>query len=143
GFSGPLSRSSAAARIWAVKLIRHGALPDILGPPPALIGRLFKTFAVNYGCNRKRPLAHGTPQGGGGTECEAVRCGRAGCQGVGRLRCDLAAPTRNKPSSLSSSTAVEHVADTAERAADLAKTRPAPTERYSKQSPTLGLVSYC
>jgi len=38
--------------------------------------------------------AHGTPQGGGGTECEAVRCGRAGCEGVGRLRCDLAAPTR-------------------------------------------------
>ena len=34
------------------------------------------------------------------------------------------------------------VADTAERAADLAETRPAPTERYSKQSPTLGLVSY-
>ena len=40
--------------------------------------------------------AHGTPQGGGGTECEAVRCGRAGCEGVGRLRCDLAAPTRNR-----------------------------------------------
>src|SRR6516162_6399438 len=33
-----------------------------------LIGRLFKTFAVNYGCS---PLAHGTPQGGGGNECEA------------------------------------------------------------------------
>src|SRR5262245_21904841 len=47
--------------------------------------------------------AHGTPQGGGGTECEAVRCGRAGCEDVGRLRCDLAAPTRNRPSGLSSS----------------------------------------
>src|SRR5215467_11444395 len=77
--------------------------PDILGPPPALIGRLFKTFAVNYGCNRERPLAHGTPQGGGGTECEAVRCGRPGCEGVGRLRCDLAPPTGNRPSGLSSS----------------------------------------
>ena len=67
------------------------------------IGRLFKLFAVNYGCNRKSPLVHGTPQGGGGTECEAVRCGRAGCEGAGRLRCDLAAPTGNRPSGLSSS----------------------------------------
>src|SRR6516165_1055393 len=47
--------------------------------------------------------AHGTPQGDGGTECEAARCGRAGCKGAGRLRCDLAAPTRNRPSGLSSS----------------------------------------
>src|SRR5262249_47336061 len=31
--------------------------------------------------------AHGTPQGGAGTEREAVRCGRAGCEHEGRLRC--------------------------------------------------------
>jgi hypothetical protein len=68
---------------------------------------------------------HGTPQGGGGTEWEAVRCGRAGCEGAGRLRRDLTAPTGNRPSGLSSSLSrVEQaVADTAERAADLAKTQ--------------------
>ena len=50
--------------------------------------------------------AQGTSLGGHGTigtKHEAVRCGRAGCEGVGRLRCDLAAPTRNWPSGLSSS----------------------------------------
>ena len=50
-------------------------------------------FTGNYGCNRRSHLAHGTPQGGAGTGCEAVCCGRAGCEGEGRLRCDLAAPT--------------------------------------------------
>src|SRR6516164_6569652 len=62
-----------------------------------------KLFAGNYGCNRRSHLAHGTPQGGAGTGCEAVCCGRAGCEGEGRLRCDLAAPTRNRPSGVSSS----------------------------------------
>ena len=60
-------------------------------------------FIGNYGCNRRSHLAHGTPQGGAGTGCEAVCCGRAGCEGEGRLRCDLAAPTRNRPSGVSSS----------------------------------------
>src|SRR5262249_43145459 len=89
------------------------------------IGRLFKLFAVNYGCNRKSPLVHGTPRGGGGTECEAVRRGRAGCEGAGRLRCDLARLRAiGRPACHHRSAAVEQaVADTAERAADLAKTR--------------------
>jgi len=49
------------ACIWAVKLIRHGALPDISEPPPVPIGRLFsapnsKPPAGNYGCNRRSHL---------------------------------------------------------------------------------------
>src|SRR5215471_16102329 len=45
-------------------------------------------FTGNYGCNRRSVIwAHGTPR----TECEAVRCSRAGCVAVedeGRLCCD-------------------------------------------------------
>ena len=54
------------ACIWAVKLIRHGALPDISEPPPAPLGRLFsapnsKLFAGNYVAIVGVIWAHGTP----------------------------------------------------------------------------------
>ena len=78
------------ACIWAVKLIRHGALPDISKPrrvnwSPAQRAQ-FKTFRMDYSCNRRRMAR---PRQAPGTACEAVRCSRAGCEAEGRLCCEF------------------------------------------------------
>ena len=58
-----------------------------------------KLFAGHYGCNRRSHLgaqhALGRRMEPIGTECEAVRCGRAGCEGEGRLRCDRSEETED------------------------------------------------
>src|SRR5262245_11886358 len=75
------------ASIWAVKLIRHGALPDISEPPqPKLVACLAHaiqnflpgTAVAIVGVIWRMARPRATP----GTECEAVRCGRAGCVAV-------------------------------------------------------------
>jgi hypothetical protein len=99
--SPPLSaRRHLTAALWGPSRLHLGCqthphqtwcAPRHLG----VVGRLFsapnsKLFAGNYGCNRRSVIwAHGTPRAAPGTECEAVRCGRAGCvavEGEGRLR---------------------------------------------------------
>jgi hypothetical protein len=107
-FTGAVCTTSSDDRFAAFSLASglskssdNGALPNIAAPCSAHPVQNFlpgATVAIVGAV-----WSHGTPQGGAGTGCEAVRCGRAGCEGVGRLRCDLAAPTRNRPSGLASS----------------------------------------
>jgi len=68
----------------AVKLIRHGALPDISERRRLFSAPNSELFTGNYGCNRRRMAR---PRQAPGTACEAVRCSRAGCEDEGRLRC--------------------------------------------------------
>src|SRR5262245_32662291 len=78
------------ACIWAVKLTRHGALPDISEPRRANWSPVqraqFKTFRMDYGCNRRRMARR---RAAPGAACEAVRCSRAGCEAEGRLCCEF------------------------------------------------------
>src|SRR5262249_39429536 len=120
----------------------NGALPDIAAPCSAhpiqnfLPGTTVAIVGVVW--------AHGTPQGGGGNSnarlcvCGSRRLGR--CRQVALRSRSAYAQAAVRPVIIVEPPSSKPLPTPPNVLP--AKTRPAPTERYSKQSPTLGLVSY-
>jgi len=83
-----------------------------------------KLFAGNYSCMRMRKARSTAAHGTNGNRTQGCAFGRAGCEGDGRLHCDSKWRDRRLQlqAAVSLQAVEQAVADTAERAADPAKT---------------------